>query len=198
MNFLAHLHIAQHCQSSLLGNLLGDFVKGNPQGKFPQAVVEGIQLHRFVDSFTDHHPTLVNIKPLFDGQSRRFCAIALDMFWDHCLARRWDEFDCAPLADFCHSAERQVKAEMTTLDEQTIPQRFISVSGHMWQGKWLESYAELDNIEFALMRMSTRSARMANLTSCFPVLEAHYDHLLDVFDDLYSSVLAAAKRQAIC
>ncbi|MFA0070425.1 ACP phosphodiesterase, partial [Vibrio breoganii] len=30
MNFLAHLHIAQHCKSNLAGNLLGDFVKGDP------------------------------------------------------------------------------------------------------------------------------------------------------------------------
>lgn len=28
MNFLAHLHIAKHCNSNLAGNLLGDFVKG--------------------------------------------------------------------------------------------------------------------------------------------------------------------------
>jgi acyl carrier protein phosphodiesterase len=31
MNFLAHLHLAHLADSSLPGNLLADFVRGNPQ-----------------------------------------------------------------------------------------------------------------------------------------------------------------------
>lgn len=32
MNFLAHIHLAQRAQSSLLGNLMADFVRGDPEG----------------------------------------------------------------------------------------------------------------------------------------------------------------------
>lgn len=65
MNFLAHLHIAHHCQSSLLGNLLGDFVKGDPTEQYPQSLVQGIRLHRWVDAYTDSHPVMKAAKSLF-------------------------------------------------------------------------------------------------------------------------------------
>lgn len=34
MNFLAHLHLATLAQSSLLGNLMADFVRGDPEGLY--------------------------------------------------------------------------------------------------------------------------------------------------------------------
>lgn len=34
MNFLAHLHLAHLADSSLPGNLMADFVRGNPQGDY--------------------------------------------------------------------------------------------------------------------------------------------------------------------
>lgn len=33
MNYLAHLHIADHTNTSFTGNFLGDFVKGDPEQK---------------------------------------------------------------------------------------------------------------------------------------------------------------------
>lgn len=76
MNFLAHLHIAHHCQSSLLGNLLGDFVKGDPTEQYPQSLVQGIRLHRWVDAYTDSHPVMKAAKSLFPSQQQRFAPIA--------------------------------------------------------------------------------------------------------------------------
>ena len=40
--------------SSLLGNLLADFVRGNPQGEYPEDVVDGIYMHRRIDVMTDN------------------------------------------------------------------------------------------------------------------------------------------------
>ncbi|WP_424719193.1 ACP phosphodiesterase, partial [Klebsiella quasipneumoniae] len=42
MNFLAHLHLAHLADSSLPGNLLADFVRGNPAADYQPEVVAGI------------------------------------------------------------------------------------------------------------------------------------------------------------
>ena len=42
MNYLAHLFFSDPGEEALLGSLLGDFVKGNPSGRFPSAVADAI------------------------------------------------------------------------------------------------------------------------------------------------------------
>jgi len=48
----------------MLGNFLGDFVKGTCQGNFPVDVVMGIQNHRKVDRFTDANDVVASSKKL--------------------------------------------------------------------------------------------------------------------------------------
>ncbi len=188
MNFLAHLHIADHCNSHLLGNLLGDFVKGDPTKQYQTNIANGIKLHRFVDRITDQHPIVQECKPLFTGTTRRFAPIALDMFWDHCLAKHWQSFHIEPLNRFVNRAYQTVDNDV----DEGLPPRFLFLHSRMWSGRWLQSYQELENIEFALHRMSQRSPRMADLTTTFAVLDDEYSTLEAKFPPLYRDVLKQA------
>ncbi|MCJ2377064.1 ACP phosphodiesterase [Vibrio sp. ZSDZ34] len=187
MNFLAHLHIAEHCQSDLLGNLLGDFVKGNPYDKYPHDVASGILMHRFVDSYTDSHDVMRHCKSQFASERRRYAFIALDMFWDHCLADSWQHYHDKELAEFCHLAKTRVQQSSVE-----VPQRFQLVSEKMWQQHWLESYRDFDTVLYALERMSTRSLRMAPLATCAVDLKKHYSCFYDLFAQFYPELLHAA------
>lgn len=188
MNFLAHLHIASVTETSLLGNFLGDFVKGHPQGKFNPDIVQGIRLHRFVDSYTDQHVIIKSLKPLFPEKLRRFSPIALDMFWDHCLSLHWHDFEDASLEDFCRRAQLQTVSE-SRLENNVLPARFENVSQLAWKNKWFERYSEIETITFALQRMALRSTRMARLADTGETLLAHYELLTEQFFVLYPDVL---------
>ncbi|ARC21467.1 ACP phosphodiesterase [Vibrio parahaemolyticus] len=185
MNFLAHLHIADHCNSHFMGNLLGDFVKGDPSKLYDSDITNGIKLHRFVDRITDHHPIVEECKPHFKGVARRFAPIALDMFWDHCLAKHWNDFHQESLDDFVEFAFQKVDQDV----HEPLPARFMLLHQRMWRGGWLQSYQDLSNIEFALHRMSQRSPRMADLTTTFEVLDGEYAALESNFSELYQDVL---------
>ncbi len=80
MNYLAHLHLADVANSDMLGNLLGDFAKGDPSKQYSLEIVQGIRLHRAVDKFVDTHGIVQACKKRFPEQQRRFALIALDMF----------------------------------------------------------------------------------------------------------------------
>jgi acyl carrier protein phosphodiesterase len=190
MNYLAHLHIADHSDTSLLGNFLGDFVKGNPDGLYNPEIVKGIRLHRFVDSYTDAHPLIKSVKPLFPKELRRFSPISLDMFWDHCLAKHWLNFHTDPLSKFSIQAQGTISEETKVLT-QPLPERFEKVSQLVWQGKWFEHYVDIKNIDFALQRIALRSPRMTPLADTFATLVEHYDPLSDTFFELYPDVLEA-------
>lgn len=189
MNYLAHLHIAEASDSNLLGNLLGDFVKGNPSEQFSEDIVQGIRLHRWVDAYTDSHEVMILAKALFPATTRRFSPIALDMFWDHCLAKHWQRFHSQSLRQFVLDAERKVKIDHSS----SLPERYMMVSDKMWQGRWLESYADFENIHFALQRMSLRRERMKPLAECYVSLEDSYQELESLFFSLYPQVLEKAK-----
>ena len=194
MNYLAHLHIAEHTQTSLLGNFLGDFVKGNPSGQFTEEIVQGIHLHRFVDSYTDSHPLTKSIKPLFKKELRRFSPIALDMFWDHCLAKHWSDFHASSLSEFSRRSQVTIASESSKLS-QSLPAQFEKVSALVWQGKWFEHYRELKNIDFALQRIASRRPRMTPLADTFVTLGEHYEQLSEIFFKLYPDILKACMAE---
>jgi acyl carrier protein phosphodiesterase len=191
MNFLAHIHLAKICNSNICGNLLGDFVKGNPTGKFPEEVTKGIVLHRFVDKFTDQHELSRQAKALFIKPRQRFAPIALDIFWDHCLVSDWPQYSDVPLEQFCVRSMRQVRNEQEGL---TLPERYVLVTQNMWQNSWLLSYGEMDNIGHVLYRMSKRSARMEPLANCHTDLLENYSELRLLFTQLYPQVIDASQR----
>ncbi|WP_394250442.1 ACP phosphodiesterase [Vibrio profundi] len=190
MNYLAHLHIAQHCNSNLAGNLLGDFVKGDPNKQFASDLSDGIKLHRYVDRFTDSHPVAKHCKSLFPDETRRFSPIALDVFWDHFLAKHWKQFHESELAEFCVRTHQEIDKQM----EPHWPDNFKFVHDKMWQGRWLESYQHLGSIELVLSRMSQRRPRLAPLESCYPVLEQKYELLQRHFFELYPDILDSARQ----
>jgi len=194
MNYLAHLHIAEHTQTSFLGNFLGDFVKGNPDGKFNHKVEQGIRLHRFVDSYTDSHPLIKSVKPLFEKELRRFSPIALDMFWDHCLAKNWLVFHKEPLTHFTFQTQVIIAHEKLALTKP-LPLQFEKVAQLVWQGNWFEHYRDIKNIDFALQRIATRSPRMAPLAGTFVTLADHYEQLSEIFFELYPDLLNAATAE---
>ncbi|OEE88003.1 ACP phosphodiesterase [Enterovibrio norvegicus FF-162] len=191
MNYLAHLHVASCCQSQLLGNLLADFVRGKPDGRFQPQTVDGIYLHRYVDGYIDALDDIKVCRALFPPELYRYSAIALDIFWDHALVTHWETFHDAPLELFVKQAESDCQ-QASDLEPSPLPERFAFMSEKMWREQWIQSYADINTLPFVLKRMSTRSPRMAPLADTAEVLIAHQVQLLDAFPSIYQQVLNAA------
>ena len=81
-------------------NLFGDFVKGNKFDHFPEIVVEGIRLHREIDSFIDNHPTVIDLLHVLYPKLPKVAGIAVDLYFDHILARDWRFYSDLTLTDF--------------------------------------------------------------------------------------------------
>ena len=104
------------------------------------------------------------------------------------MAKYWDHFDHGSLADFCCQAQLQI-AEESRLEANELPLRFKEVSQRVWQGKWLESYSKIENINFGLQRMALRSPRMGPLADTGQTLLDNYDLLLEQFFIFYPDLL---------
>ena len=80
--------------------MLGDFVKGPVLSDWPTDVAFGIRLHRRVDVLTDSDSAWKASRDRFPKALRRFAGIAVDLFYDHILARDWSRHHAEELAVF--------------------------------------------------------------------------------------------------
>lgn len=193
MNFLAHLHLAHLADSSLSGNLLADFVRGNPGQDYPADIVDGIHMHRRIDVMTDNLPQVKEAREWFRPETRRVAPITLDVMWDHFLSRHWARIspDIA-LPEFT----RYARAEVATILPDA-PARFLTLNEHLWSERWLERYAEMDFIQRVLNGMASRRPRLDALRDSWQDLDAHYAALETRFWQFYPQMMAQAKNKAL-
>ncbi|EDA9945427.1 ACP phosphodiesterase [Salmonella enterica subsp. enterica serovar Glostrup] len=185
MNFLAHLHLAHLADSSLSGNLLADFVRGNPATHYPPDVVEGIYMHRRIDVMTDNLPEVREAREWFRHETRRVAPITLDVMWDHFLSRHWTQISPDfPLQAFVGYAHAQVA---TILPDS--PPRFVNLNDYLWSEKWLERYRDMDFIQNVLNGMANRRPRLDALRDSWYDLDAHYDALEERFWHFYPRMM---------
>lgn len=193
MNFLAHLHLAHLADSSLSGNLLADFVRGNPESHFPPEVVDGILMHRRIDVMTDNLPEVREAREWFRSETRRVAPITLDVMWDHFLSRHWTQLSPDfPLSAFVGYAHTQVSAILPD-----SPPRFVNLNEYLWSERWLERYRDMDFIQSVLNGMASRRPRLAALSDSWQDLDTHYDRLEQQFWRFYPQMMTQAKKRQL-
>ncbi len=187
MNYLAHLHLGGQTPAQLLGSLYGDFVKGLLPGRFSADIESAIRLHRRIDAFTDSHPLIKQALGRFPDGRRRYAGIALDVFFDHCLARDWHLYSDEPLDGFTRKVYR-VLAE-----EPALPERLALIAPRMAAQDWLGSYREFSVVGDALAGISRRLTRPEGLAGVNQELHALYRPLSDDFSAFYPELQAFAQ-----
>lgn len=193
MNFLAHLHLAHLADSSLLGNVLADFVRGNPNADWSPEIAAGIHMHRRVDVLTDRLPEVRAALAWFGPRTRRVAPIALDVMWDHFLSRHWTTLvpDLA-LADFVSLARAAI---LPALD--AAPPRFVTLNQYIWQERWLERYADMAFIAKVLDGMASRRPKLDALRHCRAEMNEHYPALERQFWAFYPDMMAQARQRQL-
>ncbi|AUP76956.1 ACP phosphodiesterase [Enterobacter sp. EA-1] len=190
---LAHLHLAHLADSSLPGNLLADFVRGNPENLYPQAIVDGIHLHRRIDVMTDNLPEVKIAREAFRPLTRRVAPITLDVMWDHFLSRHWAQVSPDfPLDEFIRYAHAQVA---TILPDS--PPRFVNLNNYLWSERWMERYREMHFIQNVLNGMANRRPRLGRRCAIRQDLDANYALLERLFWDFYPRMIAQANARSL-
>ena len=196
MNFLAHAYLAGSSDHAIVGSLMGDFVKGPLKDRYGTEITRALALHRRIDTYTDSHPVARQSRQRVSLARRRFAGILVDMFYDHFLARHWDEYSDTPLERFTarvYSALREHHA--------LLPERLQNIAPRMAATDWLGSYRHVEAVGFALDRMGQRLKRGNALLRASEELLLQY-HAFDAdfrafFPDVVRFAHADVNAQAI-
>lgn len=190
MNFLAHLHLASLANSSFLGNLMADFVRGTPEEQYSAPVAAGIRLHRRIDTLTDSHPLVREARQLFRPEYRRYAPITLDVVWDHFLSLHWSQFEPkTSLTDFTQHVRTMIEPQLAF-----TPVKFQELNEFMWPQRWLIRYQEIPYIGQVLAGMAKRRPKLAALRETNQDFTDNYQSLEAIFFRFYPQMMDSVTK----
>jgi len=156
LNFLAHALLAGDDPALMVGGVVGDWIKGILPGMLPPDLAKGVTLHRAIDHFAESNIAFNQSRSRISSERRRYAGVLVDIFYDHLLARHWQDVHEQPLDVFCNTVYEMINDRLPELPETSHPALKM-----MAQQNWMLSYAHMDGIADVLQRMSRR-ARQPN------------------------------------
>jgi acyl carrier protein phosphodiesterase len=191
VNFLAHLFLSGDNPEILVGNLMGDFVKGKLDGQFPPGIERGILLHRKIDSFSGQNLHYLHSKHRLERSFGLYRGMLIDLFYDHFLAAHWEDYTDVPLSLFISEAWRVLCEH-----KEFLPDKLQRIMPLMFR-EWLPSYSDLGGIAAVLHRISCFRVKRANpLGEGAKALSRHYGGLHEDFKKFFPELLAFSEIQA--
>lgn len=159
----------------LVGNFMGDFVKGPLGDRFPPRVRRGVALHRSLDSFADGNTLFRQSRQRLSSDIGLFRGVLVDLFYDHFLANDWDQWCSEPFDRYLDRTRGVISSHVTTIPEKMRPLLPVIFD------ELLPSYHTVDGIGSALERMSRRVRRANPLAGSERELVIHYEQLRNDF-----------------
>jgi len=189
MNFLAHLFLSGENEEVMVGNLLGDFMRGRKPGAFREGIAKGISLHRKIDEFTDNHPLVIKTKHRLRPEFKHYAPVVADVFYDHFLAANFSDYSDISLKDFAHRCYYVLRKH-----KELFPPRFQQALIYMRFRNVLVSYSKLNGMEFAFARMSKRSNHATNFHNATKELHKNYDYYYSEFKIFFPELFNYTKE----
>ena len=181
MNFLAHIYLSKDHPKIMVGNFIGDFVKGRHfSDQFEPEIVKGIELHRAIDEFTDHHPIVHQSKTRLRLKYRHYAGVIVDIFYDHFLSKYWHDYHVLPLAEFAANTYATLKDHHSIL-----PEDVKTMLPYMIKDNWLVNYGHLHGIGQALKGISRRTRYDSKMNESVHELEEFYEEFKTEFQSFF-------------
>ncbi len=142
MNWLAHFVLSEHQENILIGNWLGEVVKGKKYQKYEGDYQKGIILHREIDSFTDQHPLVKATTKIFHPSQGKFAPVVVDMAFDYFLFTHWQDFEPEEFSSFKKKVYAVLKKHY-----HLYPPVLLERTKALIYFDWLEKYTTLECIQ---------------------------------------------------
>jgi len=170
MNYLAHLFLSGDDEQIMVGNFIGDYVKGRDWSKLPDKIGKGISMHREIDVFTDTHPKFREAKTFFRSEFGLYSGIVIDFLYDHYLAKNWIEYSDLTLRTFAKRSHAVLLKNF-----RHLPIRVQGFLPFLIQNRRLESYASITGIVQALKIMSNYTTLPDKSNYVMHTMQINYD-----------------------
>ena len=184
MNFLAHAYLSFNNPEILVGNMISDFVKGKKKYDYPDEILNGINLHRAIDEFTDAHEATKAAARLLKPAAGPYAGAFADIVYDHFLANDYSQF----------SSENDLQIfaanTYTTLVPfvPIMPERFAAMFPYMQSQNWLYNYRLMSGTASSFSGLVRRAKYIDSSNETFKLFEERYESLQECYQAFFPEV----------
>lgn len=183
MNFLAHIYLSGDNEEIIVGNFMGDYVKGNNYLDYPEGISRGIMLHRKIDFYTDQHPVTRKSRNHIIEYYRKYSGIVIDILYDYLLANNWEKYSDVPLPVYVNNVFQILKKHY-----DIFPQGIKNWFPNFIRNNWLMSYSTLGGVETVLHRMSSRTSLPEYTDNAMEIFEKRMKELNREFNEFFPDI----------
>lgn len=192
MNLLGHAFLSPNDTDILCGNMMGDFVKGKKiLDTFPEKIKIGLLLHRSIDSFTDHHPSVIKAANIFRMDYHLYSGSIIDIVFDHFLANDPKFF---PSKEALSTFTQKVYGQLKT-NEASQPEPFKRLSHFLEQEDILFQYHSLKGLKKALEMLCRRMKIETNHEKAWENSMRYYYELNQYYFDFIKDIVSFVKNE---
>jgi len=168
MNYLAHAFLSNNNKNLLVGNFIADHLRGNNFSNYSEEIIEGIYLHRKIDSFTDAHPEFKKSKRVFYNGFERYSGVLVDIYFDHLLAKNFGTYSKVPLEIFSKNVY-----DVYTSYQSLLPNTSSGFLEYVIRNNIYHEYSKIEGIERVLYHLSHRIKHKVNLDGSVKLFKSH-------------------------
>lgn len=189
MNYLAHIYLSGTRDEILVGNFIGDYVKGFELGRYTELIRKGIMLHRHIDSFTDTNIIVKRSKTRIIEKYHKYSGIIIDIFYDHFLVANWHSYSLVSLDEFVLKVHGVLNRYIDSLPEgvKLFLPSFI-------KNNWIQKYSTIEGIEDVLHRMSARTTLPEETEFAIRILREEYDKFDSEFSAFFPALISYVSK----
>ncbi len=192
MNFLAHIYLSKENTEVMLGNFLGDFVRGNKYKNYNPTIQKGILLHRHIDTFTDAHKIVRISKRRLHERYGHYDGIIIDLFYDHFLAKNWSTYSEIPLDIY---AQHFYKLLHDNYD--ILPEKAQYLLPYLEKYNWLYNYQFMEGMKTVLEGMNRRTKMISKMDIAIEDLEEYYLEFENDFTEFFKELIIFTDNKLI-
>lgn len=157
---------------------MGDYVKGKTLDAYPEIIQKGIVLHRTIDDYIDTHPTVLKLLHGLYPLLPKVSGIAVDLYFDHILAKEWRHFHPTELRAF---VDQFYSYQPKT--SESFPPDYAFMLSKMKEFDWLFHYQDLEGLRRASTGLSRRISFENDLHKAAEVFVLKQDEIEAAFHE---------------
>lgn len=177
MNILAHLYLSGEVSELMIGNFIADHVKGQQLLLYSPGIQNGIKLHRFIDSYTDEHPAVRDIRKILYQEIGKYAPVISDVLYDHFLAKSWVNYHHETLENYADEKYKYLKNH-----QHLMPEKTKYMLPFLIQYNWLVAYRSFEGLQQVFNGMNRRASFISNMDKSVEILEKYYPEMEDSFN----------------